>query len=180
MLKRTRDVRDLPRSKRLYEASLALLKRDWVQKAVVFNPEQRIKRRPDGTFSLRICEQTIIRKEHVEEILNAVSTDTEPAYVQFKALENGQMEISIETSYPAESAIRRESRKDDADSWWRHLDLMDKKSEVPSAISVWSNELLSISEYDRKCIMFAHRTKPSAPMSIQFVKTITKLPASLS
>jgi hypothetical protein len=154
--------------------SVAILKLDWIKTMVVSNTEHRMKRRPDGTFTMRMCAGTILKKEHIEELVKAVSTDTEPAYIHFQALENGQMNVSIETTYPAESSIRVEKRKTqgDGDPWWMNLDMIEKDAEIPACRSVWSNEILSIPNYDRKCVMFVQRSSQNGQMVIKFWKNM--------
>lgn len=170
MFKRSISTRDLPRARRLHAASVAILKLDWIRKSVVYNVEHRMKRREDGTFTMRMCAGVFLKKEHIEELLQLVSTDTEPAYLHFQALDNGQMDVSVETTYPAECVLRRESRKMDVDAWWKNLDLLDKNTEIPCAKSVWSNELLSIPTYERKCVMYVQRAPPNGQMTIQFIR----------
>ena len=158
--KRSRDVLELPRAKRLYEAGSSLLRRDWLNSIVVYDPRKRIKRNPDGTFTIRICAGMALRKEHVDEMLAAVSTSTEPAFLRFEAHEDGQMSVSVQTTYPAECVVRREKRKNDPDPWFQHLDLAASNAEPVCAKVVWSNELLSVPDYNRKCLLHVHRMPP--------------------
>lgn len=152
MLKRKRDT-DLPRAKRLHAASVSLLQRDWVQKEVLTTGG--VTRNPDGTFSFRMRKRCILTRAQVDEIVKAVNTETEVAYVHFY-VDDGHLVVSVENEYPPKSAMRREERKKESDPWWKNLDMHEKKGEEVTMDSVWSNELAAVTEYDRRCIMAVH------------------------
>ncbi len=157
MFKRKRDNNDdLPRKKRLHSASVSLLRRDWVGKNVL--GKDGVQRNSDGTFSFRMLKGLILTRAQVDEIVKAVVTDTEAAYVKF-SVEDGRMVISVENSYPAKSEMRREARKKEGTSWWKNIDMLNenvglgKERGDVTADVVWSNELMAVPEYDRKCVM---------------------------
>lgn len=172
MFKRKRDA-DLPRKKRLHAASVSLLQREWVQKEVL--AKDGVDRRPDGTFLFRLRKMCILTRAQVDEIVKAVVTDTEMAYVHFY-VDDGHLVVSVENEYPAKSAMRRDERKKETDPWWRNLDLHDKKAEECTADSVWSNELAAIPEFDRKCMITAHPSSSDRHKCvIHLIKAVNKL-----
>lgn len=170
MLKRKRDT-DLPRAKRLHAASVSLLRRDWVQKEVL--AKDGVARNADGTFSLTMRKDCILTRAQVDEIVKAVNTDTEVAYVRFHVCE-GRLVVSVENEYPAKAAMRREERKKEGDSWWRHLDVHEKKGEDVTADCVWSNELAAVPEYDRRCLLTVQPlAADKARFAIHIVRPLT-------
>lgn len=172
MLKRKRDT-DLPRAKRLRAASVSLLEREWIRKEVL--AKDGVQRRADGTFSFTFRHGCVLTRACVDEIVRAVNTETEISYVRFYVNEEGYMVASIENEYPARSTLRREQRKDETDSWWKHLDLHEKNGEDATVDCVWSNELLSVPEYDRKCLLTVHpRSNAQKTPVIHVVRALGK------
>lgn len=150
MLKRKRPD-ELPRRKRLQAASVSLLTREWVAKEVL--SKDGVRRRPDGTFSFRMRKDCVLTRAQIDELIEAVRTDTEAAYVKFSTDDDGHLVVSVENEYPAKAALRREEREKEPDAWWRHLDLVEKKSETVMADEMWSCELEDISAFGRACLL---------------------------
>lgn len=172
MLKRKRTDEDLPRKKRLHAASVDLLKRDWIKKEVL--TQDGITRRADGSFVLRMQFGVILTKSQVDEIVRSVVTDTEKAFVKFKADTDGALTVSVELEYPPKSALRREERAKVTDPWYKNLDLIDKASSDVTAFEVWSNELFDVPEYDHKVLLTVHQLKDKDTYAIHLVRPLLK------
>lgn len=171
-LKRSRAARDMSRPTRLREASVALFRKPWLRAIAVAPSEEKVEFRADGTFAFTVCAMKHIEFEHVRELVDAVSTPEEPAYIRFEALDSGRMRVSVETTYPPESAMRRENRKNDANVWYRHLDIEDRDAGRVKARVVWSNELMDVPQYGRNTLMVVAREVVPGPNMLQFVPAV--------
>ena len=140
----------MPRRKRLHVASTSLMKREWVENEVV-DGQSGITYRPDGTFAMKMRHDCVLLKSQIDEIVDAVTTETETCYVKFSCDENdGRMVVSVETTYPPEAHMRRKERLLETSAWYRNLDTTEKCSATVFAREMWSNELREIPAFDKR------------------------------
>lgn len=107
--------------------------------------------RPDGTFTLKMRRDCVLLKSQIDEIVDAVTTETETCYVKFSCDEtDGRMVVSVETTYPPEAHMRRKERLGEPSAWYRNLDTTEKAGLTVFAREMWSNELREIPAFDKR------------------------------